>query len=106
VERLLNTNKVLSQLKPFLTFYKGEGGPMLQRTMIAVALLTCIGLPGAYAETQEERLACQNDAQTLCPDEIPDRAKVYACLVRKVNQLNPACKKIINASLTPSRPRK
>jgi hypothetical protein len=54
------------------------------------------------AETQEERMACTPDAQTLCADEIPDREKVYSCLVKKVNDLSPACKKIISAAIGPA----
>jgi hypothetical protein len=74
---------------------------MLYRTALAFALLvpTCT-LP-ALAETQEERIACTNDANNLCADEIPDREKVYQCLVKKVNELSPACKKIIVGTLGP-----
>jgi hypothetical protein len=80
---------------------------MLYRAALAFALL----LPGAtipaaivpaLAETQEERMACTPDAQLLCADEIPDRDKVYSCLVRKVNDLSPACKRIIAASIAPA----
>ncbi len=71
---------------------------MTQRIVLALALFISLtwGLPNrASAETAAERRACANDAQTHCPDEIPDREKVYACLVQKVNSLTPACKKII-----------
>jgi hypothetical protein len=75
---------------------------MLYRAALAFVLLApAVTLPAA-AETQEERLACTADAQTLCADEIPDREKVYACLVKKANDLSPACKKIISASIVPA----
>jgi hypothetical protein len=74
---------------------------MLYRAVLAFALLIPATTLPALAETQEERMACTPDAQTLCADEIPDREKVYSCLVKKVNDLSPACKKIISASIGP-----
>ena len=77
---------------------------MLYRVVFAFAILASATTLPAPAETTEERLACTPDAQSLCIDEIPDRERVYGCLVRKVNQLSPACKKIISASIVPSAP--
>ena len=77
--------------------------PMFHRTALAFAILASATTFSAFAETPEERQACTPDAQNLCADEIPDRERVYECLVRKVNQLSPACKKIINASIAPSK---
>jgi hypothetical protein len=79
------------------------GGPMLYRAALAFAvLISATPLRATAAETAEERMACTPDAQTLCADEIPDREKVYSCLVKKVNDLSPACKKIISASIGPA----
>lgn len=75
---------------------------MLYRVVLAFAILASATTLRAPAETAEERLACTPDAQSLCIDEIPDREAVYACLVRKVNQLSPACRRIISASIPPS----
>jgi hypothetical protein len=74
---------------------------MLYRAALAFAILVS-ATPLRAAETAEERMACTPDAQTLCADEIPDREKVYSCLVKKVNDLSPACKKIISASIGPA----
>ena len=76
---------------------------MIQRIVLVLALLACLSPPRASAETAQERRACANDAQTHCPDEIPDRDKVYACLVQKVNMLSPACKKIITDAIKTQR---
>lgn len=83
---------------------------MLYRAAFAFGLLVpAITLPAitapAVAETAAERLACTADAQNLCADEIPDRDKVYSCLVKKVNYLSPACKRIIAASIAPPAPK-
>jgi hypothetical protein len=75
---------------------------MLYRAALAFALLVPAATLPAIAETQEERMACTNDAQNLCADDIPDREKVYSCLVRKVNDLSPACKRIILSSIGPA----
>ena len=76
---------------------------MVKPTLFAVVLFASALPSYSFAETEAERQACTNDAQNLCPDEIPDREQVYACLVKKVNQLSPACKKIITDSLAPVR---
>jgi hypothetical protein len=75
---------------------------MLYRAAFALALLMPAATMPALAETVEERLACTPDAQILCADEIPDRERVYACLVKKVNDLSPVCKSIISASIAPA----
>jgi hypothetical protein len=72
---------------------------MLYRAALALALIVPAATMPALAETVEERLACTPDAQILCADEIPDRDRVYICLVKKVNDLSPACKSIISASI-------
>jgi hypothetical protein len=77
---------------------------MLYRVVLAFAILASATTLRAGAETAEERLACTPDAQFLCADEIPDRDAVYGCLVRKVNQLSPVCKRIISTSIAPSPP--
>jgi hypothetical protein len=79
---------------------------MFYRAVLAFAILASATAWRASAETTEERQACTPDAQSLCADEIPDRERVYGCLVRKVNQLSPACKKIISGSVASSKPKK
>jgi hypothetical protein len=79
---------------------------MFHRTVLAFAILASATTFSAFAETAEERQACTNDAQTHCADDIPDRERVYNCLVKKVNLLSPACKKVISSSVTPSRPKR
>jgi len=76
---------------------------MIYRFALAFAILASATTFSAFGETLEERQACTPDAQNLCADEIPDRERVYECLVKKVNQLSPACKKIINASVAPTK---
>ena len=76
---------------------------MFVRTVFAIALLAS-AMPSYAAETEAERRACTNDATVHCADEIPDRERVYACLVHNVAVLSPACKKIISDSIAPAPP--
>jgi cysteine rich repeat protein len=78
---------------------------MLHRLMLAAVILVSIPCWNAMAETEAERKACANDAQTHCPDEVPDRERVAACLMRKVDLLSPPCKKIIRDALEAQRRR-
>ena len=63
----------------------------------AIAFLTVSSVvQSARAETPEERQACTDDAFQHCGDAIPDRDRVYHCLVRKVKTISPACRKVIS----------
>ena len=79
---------------------------MIHRTILAFAILASTTTLSAAVETPEARQACTNDANTLCPDEIPDRERVYACLVKKISQLSPLCKKVISESIVPPQRRR
>ncbi len=68
---------------------------MLVRTIFAVALI-------AYAhQTQaseaEAANLCRGDAFRLCLSEIPDRARITACMQRRKAELSPGCKTVFNA---------
>jgi hypothetical protein len=50
----------------------------------------------------QEQAACEDDAYRLCPDEVPDEARVAGCMARQKTKLSPGCR----AMFTPSpRPR-
>jgi hypothetical protein len=71
---------------------------MVYRIVLAAALLAVGATYSAHAQTAEQRQACTNDATTFCGDAIPDRERVYQCLVRRVNLISPACRKVITES--------
>ena len=62
---------------------------------LAISFIALVPSWSAFAQTEAERKACEPDAQLHCPDEMPDRDKVQACLVRKLDSLSPACKQVI-----------
>ncbi len=48
----------------------------------------------------EQQAACEDDAYRLCPDDIPDEARVANCMNRQKAKLSPGCR-----AMFPSSPR-
>ena len=48
---------------------------------------------------QRAQQACYDDVTKLCNDDIPDEAKITACMERNKTQLSPGCLKIFNAGI-------
>jgi hypothetical protein len=80
------TPGVSSRRNPRITSNQ-RGKPMFHRTAFAFAIWASAMTSCAFAETDAERQACMADAQIHCGDQIPDRERVYACLVQKVAQI-------------------
>ena len=40
----------------------------------------------------QQQQACQDDAYRLCPNEIPDEARVKDCMTHQKAKLSPACR--------------
>jgi hypothetical protein len=78
---------------------------MRHALMFATALALGTLVSGAYAETPQERQACQDDAFRLCQAAIPDRERVFACLKQNQRALNPICRKAIAQFGGAKRPR-
>ena len=57
----------------------------------AALLFSMLGTAGAIAQQH----ACHEDAFRFCGNDIPDHAKIHACLARHVKHLSPHCKAII-----------
>ncbi|HEY6254251.1 MAG TPA: cysteine rich repeat-containing protein [Xanthobacteraceae bacterium] len=58
----------------------------------ALAIVLALGAATvARAETAEEQQACTNDAFQFCQSAIPDRTRVFNCLVSNRDQISPAC---------------
>jgi hypothetical protein len=76
---------------------------MLYPFALALALLLGVGITGSRAETPEEQNACFSDASRLCPEAIPDRERVFACLVRNKTKLSRLCRSAIERDVTGAR---
>jgi hypothetical protein len=74
---------------------------MQMKSALALVVLSlamtspALGQSGLRAEQQA---ACEDDAYRLCPDEIPDEARVASCMNRQKARLSPGCR----AFFTPS----
>jgi hypothetical protein len=71
-----------------------SGAPMSLHTRLflaplAIAFIALVALWPAIAQTEAESKACEPDAQLPCPDEMPDRAKVQACLAAAATHRQP-----------------
>ena len=60
--------------------------------LLAAALAASAGTAAAQSYTPEQEQACTGDAFRLCSSEIPDIARVTACMVAKKSQLSPPCR--------------
>jgi hypothetical protein len=46
----------------------------------------------------QQQTACEDDAYRLCPDEIPDEARVASCMARQKAKLSPGCRAMFTSS--------
>jgi hypothetical protein len=70
------------------------------RKIMLIVAITLNGSMVALAQTQEGRQTCMNDAFQFCQDAIPDRERVFGCLVAHRNVISAAC----HAAMVPSLP--
>jgi hypothetical protein len=85
-----------ANVKP--TALASTGGTMNGRMAIIPALLlSAVG--GALAQSQDEQQACTNDAFQFCQNAIPDRDRVFNCLVENRSFLSVACHTVMGPYL-------
>jgi hypothetical protein len=70
------------------------GKRTLFAAMALVGAMTATAI-GQGLTLQQEEADCQADALRLCGPEIPDHAKILACLVYYKAYLSPACRAIV-----------
>src|SRR5882757_5212760 len=75
---------------------------MKKQITLAIVLALSAGTV-ALAATQEEEQACTNDAFQFCQNFIPDRNRVFTCLVENRRQISAACHTVM-APYFPSEP--
>jgi len=51
----------------------------------------------AYAQTADERTACQDDFKKFCASVTPGGGRIIACLAQHKDKLSPACLKVVEA---------
>src|SRR5215210_4484557 len=72
---------------------------------VALALAFTITSVAAFAETPEERQACTDDAFRVCQQAIPDRGRVFACLIQNSATLSSLCRRALAPYLVTETPR-
>ena len=70
-----------------------------KQRIILVVVLVLIGTAAALAQTEDGRQACMNDAFQFCNDAIPDRERVFQCLVSHKDVISAACHAVMAPSL-------
>ena len=71
--------------------------PITMHIKTALALVvfllstTAPGLSQSDLRSQQQA-ACEDDAYRLCPDDIPDEARVASCMKRQKAKLSPGCR--------------
>jgi hypothetical protein len=73
---------------------------MKNQITLAIVLALSAGTV-ALAATAEEEQACTNDAFQFCQNFIPDRNRVFTCLVSNRDQLSVACHTVMLPYLPP-----
>ena len=65
--------------------------------LCAAAFATvAVSSPAAFAQgTTEQRSACMGDAFRYCGAEIPNVARITACMKTNFSKLSPACKAVM-----------
>ena len=63
----------------------------MKKQIALVPVLIWSAISGALAQSQDEQQACTNDAFQFCQNFIPDRNRVFTCLVENRNQLSVPC---------------
>lgn len=69
---------------------------------LATALAASMWSSASRAYTPEQEQACTGDAFRLCSAEIPDVARVTACMAAKKSQLSPGCRAQFRPDPAPS----
>jgi hypothetical protein len=78
---------------------------MIKQVTLAAAF-AMTSLTAAFAETPEERQACTDDAFRVCQQAIPDRDRVFACLVQNASQVSALCRNALAPYIVAESPSK
>jgi hypothetical protein len=72
-----------------------DTGPDMIKThaLLAASLVALSTVGAAHAATHDEQAkACRGDAMHFCASEIPNKAKITACMKQHVDELSPPCR--------------
>ncbi len=76
----------------------------MKRRFMLIVFVALNGTTVALAQTQDGRQACMDDAFQFCQDVIPDRERVFHCLVSHKDLISAACHAVMASSLPVDQP--
>jgi len=79
-------------------------GGAVKHRIVLIVTIALYGGSVAPARTQDGQQACMNDAFQFCQDAIPDRERVFNCLVSRRNVISAACRSAVSPSLPADQP--
>ena len=74
---------------------------MQMKSAPALVILSLFMTGPAHSQSDlrsQQQAACEDDAYRLCPDEVPDEARITSCLARQKTKLSPECRAMFTAS--------
>jgi hypothetical protein len=61
--------------------------------LLAASLVALGAVSTAHAATEDEQAkACRGDAMHFCAADIPNKAKITACMKQHIDELSPPCR--------------
>ena len=78
---------------------------MIRQGALTIGLMVA-GASFSFAETPEQRQACMDSAFQVCNQFIPDRERVFACLLQNKDVIAPLCREALAPYLPPDPPPK
>ena len=81
-----------------------SNGPSVKQRIMLVVVIALNGITVALAQAQDGQQACMNDALQFCQDAIPDRERVFQCLVSHKDLISAACHAVMAPSLPVDQP--
>ena len=63
----------------------------MKQAIILIVVIALNGTTVALAQAQDGQQGCMNDAFQFCQDAIPDRERVFQCLVSHKDVISTAC---------------
>jgi hypothetical protein len=76
-----------------------DQGGLMRKQIALVPILIWSAISGALAQSQDEQQACTNDAFQFCQNFIPDRDRVFTCLVENRRVISAACHTVLTPYL-------
>ncbi|AFT89623.1 hypothetical protein [Paraburkholderia phenoliruptrix] len=69
--------------------------------LLAASLLALTAVTAAHGATRDQQAkACRGDAMHFCAAEIPNKAKITACMKQHVDELSPPCRAMFKGGKT------